>query len=337
MVFDIDEDEEEVVRVPARGAAPALFDIYSDTPTTVKNVTRNASRVPMLVKRQVASIAREAPHFHLQLSNVGKRGATTKTIRTSHPIIDDRQLLHGGRCQITFHPDFEAVDPPPLGVIAISHDLFPAKPATRNARSELLVVDPVYVLPPARRLTLVLPSTRPSTLLDHFVVELVHGSGVPLIRLAIAKVVLASLLHIHETELQFRDVPVDEGVSISVVIHVMRIRNDTQRGRLLASVEQVDWYVPDGVERLLRFVPEEQRHLVHGAASPGDENGHLQGRGGAAGENRRPAMDTGFFEAAEAEAEAEDEDDDGVWSDIETQYLACAIPLGAPQDVGSRE
>jgi len=117
----------------------------------------------------------------------------------------------------------------------------------------MLTVDPVYVVPPARHLTLVLPSTHPNTLLDHFVLDLVNEAGQYLVRLAIAKAVLASLLHIHETELKFYNVPVAEGVNISVVIHVHRLRNDTKNGRLLASVEQVDWYVPDGLERVRWF------------------------------------------------------------------------------------
>jgi hypothetical protein len=295
-------DEPRVVRIHHASAGPPLFDVYRDTPGTLKNMARNAGQGPMLVRRQLSNIARAAPHFSLELSNVGSNGRTTKTIRTSYPEVDDRQLLHGGRCVISFHADLEDLDPPPLGVISIPHELLPSKPATREERTGMLVVDPVYVMPPARHLTLVLPSVHPNTLLDHFVLDLVNEAGQYVVRLAIAKVVLASLMHIHETELKFYDVPVAEGINISVVIYVQRLRNDKKNGRLLASVEQVDWYVPDGLERV--------RWNTSGRTQATTPPGTVNRRPVP----RPPSPPQQPFEVYQDESEG--------WSDIEGRYLA---------------
>jgi hypothetical protein len=243
-------EDPSAVEIPRAGSGPALFDVYSDTPATVKNVSRNPTRQPMLVRRQLSNVVVEARSWHLDMSNASSKGHTTKTVRTSHPFVNGKQLLHGGRCVVSFRPDLELDDPPPLGVISISLASLPSQPATRKGEADMLRIDPVYVMPPARHVTLIMPSVQPSTLLDHFVLDLVNGAGEYLVRLAFAKVVLASLLYTHETELTFYDVPVAEGVSVAVVLYVQRIRKDTKNGRLLASVEQVDWYVPEGLERV---------------------------------------------------------------------------------------
>jgi len=252
LAFDTPGAPAQGVRVPHGAAGPALFDVYTDTPTTLQNTSRT-DKGPVLVKREVANVARAAPFWQLELSNVSGKGRTTKVIRTGNPDVDDRQLLHGGRCVVSFHPDFEDLDPAPLGVITIEHALLPAKPAQREERSGMLLVDPVYVVPPARHLTLVMPSTHPSTLVDHFVVDLLDDLDRSVVRLAIAKVVLARLLFVSKTELKFYDVPVAGGFSVSLVIQVQRLRNDRKNGRLLVAVEQVDWYVPNGLERLTGF------------------------------------------------------------------------------------
>lgn len=262
-------EEPSAVEIPHAASGPALFDVYSDTPATVKNVSRNPSRQPMLVRRQISNVAMEARSWHMDMSNAGRKGSTTtKIVRTSRPFVNGKQLLHGGRCVVSFRPDMEVEDPLPLGVISISLASLPSQPATRRGEADMLRVDPVYVMPPARHVTLIMPSRQPSTLLDHFVIDLLNGAGEYLVRLAFAKTVLASLLYAHETELTFYDVPVAEGVSVGIVVYVQRIRKDAKHGRLLASVEQVDWYVPEGLERVRwnRWVP-----LVEEAADEEDE------------------------------------------------------------------
>jgi len=210
-----------VVHVPPRRTAPPLFEVYSDTPATVKTTGRSA-RGTLLVRRQMANVAREAKQFVLEMSNVGGRGRATQVIKTINPIVDDSQMLHGGRCVVSFVPRMETLDPPPLGVISIKHSLLPQRPATREERTDLLKIHPVFVTPAGHHLTLIMPSTHPSTIANHFVLELFHGRGYPVIRVAVAKAVLASLLYVRENEIKFYDIPVGEDILISLVIHVQR-------------------------------------------------------------------------------------------------------------------
>jgi|WetSurMetagenome_2_1015567.scaffolds.fasta_scaffold00274_15 hypothetical protein len=309
--------------IPSHAAAPPLFDIYSDTPGTLRNASDN-TQTPLLVSRYPSRIAREAPHYLLYTRNIGSKGRSSYLQISKHPVVDDSELLHGGRCRITFQPDLESLDPPPLGVISIPHAVLPTKPAVREERSGMLVVDPVYVVPPSRALTLVLPPLRPDLLLDHFVIHLVNGSASPVVGIAIAKRVLASLLHVNRTELKFYDVPVDEGVTISLVLHVHRIRNDVANQRLLASLERVDWYVPSGIEDMLRFHPERPAQT---RPSPLRQQRYQRQ------DPEQTPMNTGF--AQSGSGSEEEERGDSVWSDedggddaeIEQQYVASAITI----------
>ena len=266
-------------------------EVYEDTgtPESIKRPGKESGESP-LVSRPF-NIVREALFFHLEMSNAESKGRNTRTIRTSLPTVDDSSLLHGGLCKITFKPDLNVADPPPLGVISIQRDLLPSAPATREERSGLLLVDPIYVVPPSRQVTLVLPSTNPDTIVNHFVVDLLHRSGVPLVRLAISKRVMVSLLHLRTKVIKFYNIPVAEGIAVSLVMHVERIRSG-KRGRMLVSVEQVDWYVPEDIGRLIH---------ADMSAEPMPQT----------------PMDSGAHEVV---------DDEG-WSDIES-YMRSAIALG---------
>lgn len=310
--------EPGIMRIPSRTSAPPLFDVYTDTPSTVRNTSRTGP--PLLVSRPPSGIASQARQFLMYMRNVGRKGQSTDMSISKDPIVDDSQLPHGGRCRITFRSDEEVEEPRPLGVISIPHAVLPSKPATRAGGRGMLVVDPVYVVPPSRAITLVLPGTQPNLLVDHFVLHLSNGPVYPVVGIAIAKQVLASLLHVHETELKFYDVPVDDGITISLVLRVYRIRNDTAKRRLLVAIDRVDWYVPNGIEEMTRFDPQRgaraQRFNVY--ESP----------------PQTPMMDTGFVrspERSEEEGDVESGWSDGDDAEIERQYLASAVSIkGAP-------
>jgi hypothetical protein len=252
--YDSAEEEEEAehgqVHLIAPGtASPALFNdgggfvIYADSPVATGGFGGAVRLTGLAVaRRQAPSLTEQARRFLLKVVNVKASGRATKPIFSQHPAVDESGLLQGGRCRITWNGGGT-----PLGVIVLDKALLPKKPATRaGSGDELLRILPVFVTPSSEHMTLVLPSVRPDKLADHFVVQLLHASGRSLVRLAIAKVVLVSLLFVNSAQINFYSVPISATMTISVTMRVSQMRRHPETGALLVALDRVEWFVPEG-------------------------------------------------------------------------------------------
>jgi hypothetical protein len=199
-----------------------------------------------------------------------KKGSPVKTTRkivTIDPRVKDGALFETGKCMFTFHStvdtngahaDQENVEqggrrrrPTPVGALSIKRSLFPARLVSIR-ESDLLSVNPVFLLPADRHVTVLMPESAEAFRgLDHFVVELTNAdSGNKLACIAIHKHVFAGLLMINSTVITFHNVVITPRVSISMRMYVSRIRKSSSASRIYVNIDRIEFSVPDGFEKV---------------------------------------------------------------------------------------
>ncbi len=270
-----------------------LFDVYTDTPFQVMPMPRGLNGggggavrgvidSPVLIKRQVGNIEQAARSFSMRIfsfSTANANGAMTKVSTTTtvsrEPKINVQSRMHTGRCEVSFISSLlqnqEDKQGRPCGVIVVDRRLLPSHAGTQRVPgSELPVMDPLFIAPTSRHITVVMPEMMAAFRggLDHFVIELRAGDNKRLACIAVHKAVFVAMLSVWETTVRFYDVPIAEGVKIGLLIHVHRMRRNKEADKLYIAIERVDFFLPEGFERIAHVDQEDARrqHFRQGPA-----------------------------------------------------------------------
>jgi len=259
LLFDQSAQTVPQVIKPGTPAPVALFEVYDDGPGTLHKQTwarPSGLPVPIIVARQAGNTRVAARSFSMESFNLRKDNKPTVAIRTHEPIVSELEGTGRYRVRFTANALREAEDIPkgergkPLGIVHLWRSEFPGSLASRRETgTELMTVEPVFVALPTQHVTLVLASARPSVQPDHFVLELIHGSGRPLVRLAIAKAVMTALLFRDQSDVRLHSIPVTPTMVVSLVISVRRMRSSApSKDRIPLAIEHVEWIIPEGFD-----------------------------------------------------------------------------------------
>lgn len=238
-----------------------LFEVFEDTTTPVKLIPKEN----VTIRRMVGSTASHASRFALRVFNVSRTKdqdiRKTRTISSHQPRVSNAP----GTCKFSFvgegtrifnqqkeNGEDDRVKPTLVGVVTLDLESF-KNPFKRDG--DVLQLDPIFVLPSAQHVTLLMPSEVSSFMeLDHFVVEVFVNDDMEakIMSLAIHKHVFFYLLFRSVATIPINDVQITpQGDTCNIVLHVRRIRK--RGGKVYVAIEAIDFVVQDGFEKI-RFV-----------------------------------------------------------------------------------
>lgn len=240
-----------------------MFDVYEDSPKPVKFVPSEN----MSVRRMYGSTATHAALFVMRVFNVSRLPGQRR-IRKSHTTVSLLPTITEpvGRpgCMISFvggkraRNDKEntgtatATDEmvPLVGVVTLDAALF----IDTVSRTDVLQLDPVYLVPLRQHVTLLMPSQVDSfKSIDHFVVEIFVNSDLSqkIMSLAIHKRVFVYLMYRNVASIPINGVEITpQGDTVNLVLHVRRVRRSKDSKMVYVAIEGIDFFVQEGFEEI---------------------------------------------------------------------------------------